>query len=85
MFIIEHKKIFLILSAVLVALSILSIFIFGIRVGIDFKGGALTEIVFEGERPAQNELEDGLKSSSFGPVLLQPTGEKGYIVKTRLN
>ena len=83
MFIIEHKKIFLILSAVLVALSILSIFIFGIRVGIDFKGGALTEIVFEGERPAQNELEDGLKSSSFGPVLLQPTGEKGYIVKTR--
>ena len=83
MFIIEHKKIFLILSAVLVALSILSIFIFGIRVGIDFKGGALTEIVFEGERPAQNELEDGLKSSSFGPVLLQPTGEKGYLIKSR--
>ena len=83
MFIIEHKKIFLILSAVLVTLSIFSIFIFGIKVGIDFKGGALTEVAFLGERPAQNELEEGLKSSSFGPVLLQPTGEKGYIVKTR--
>ena len=62
MFIIEHKKIFLILSAVLVTLSIFSIFIFGIKVGIDFKGGALTEVAFLGERPAQNELEEGLKS-----------------------
>jgi len=83
MFIIEHKKIFLILSAVLVTLSIFSIFIFGIKVGIDFKGGALTEVAFLGERPAQNELEEGLKSSSFGPVLLQPTGEKGYLIKSR--
>ena len=83
MFIIEHKKIFLILSAVLVTLSIFSIFIFGIKVGIDFKGGALTEVAFLGERPAQNELEEGLKRSSFGPVLLQPTGEKGYLIKSR--
>ena len=83
MFIIKHKKIFIGISITLVLLSFVLLFTLGLRVGIDFKGGALTEVVYEVDRPAQAELEEGLKGSSFGSVLLQPTGEKGYIVKTR--
>ncbi len=83
MFIIKHKKIFVTFSAVLVALSIASIFVFGVKVGIDFKGGALTEVTYTGERPDQAELNLSLDGLGFGSVLLQPTGEKGYIVKSR--
>ena len=68
---------------VLVVLSILSLFIFGLNIGIDFKGGALVEVVYKIERPAQDVLDKSLASLSFGSILLQPTGDLGYIVKTR--
>lgn len=83
MFIIKHKKIFIGISAVLVVFSFVSLFIFGLKIGIDFKGGALVEVVYKGERPAQSVLEKSLAAFDFGSVLLQPTGNLGYIVKTR--
>lgn len=86
MFIIKHKTIFISISVALVALSIISFFVFGLNVGIDFKGGALTEVVYKNTRPPQAELIKSLESISstnFGTILLQPTGELGYIVKSR--
>ncbi len=83
MFIVKHKKIFIGISVGLVVLSILSLFIFGLKVGIDFKGGALTEVVYKDARPAQLDLEKSLATLNFGTVVLQPTGELGYLVKSR--
>ncbi len=83
MFIIKHKKIFIGISSALVLLSLASLFIFGLKVGIDFKGGALSEVVYEGDRPEQAELLESLENLGYGSILLQPTGETGYIVKSR--
>ncbi len=83
MFIIKHKKIFIGISIGLVVLSILSLFVFGLNIGIDFKGGALSEVVYKTARPSQADLNKSLETLNFGNVLLQPTGELGYIVKTR--
>ncbi len=83
MFVLKYKKIFIGLSATLVALSLISLFVLGLKVGIDFRGGALLEAVYDGERPAQSELLDSLNALNFGSILLQPTGERGYLVKTR--
>jgi len=83
MFIIKNKKIFVSISLGLVILSILSLFIFGLRVGIDFKGGALTEVLYNTERPTQVDLDITLKTLDFGSILIQPTGELGYIIKSR--
>ena len=89
MFIIKHKKIFISISIVLVLLSVASLFIFGLRVGIDFNGGALTEVVYkvslptgQAGRPAQSDLDTAFKALDLGSVLIQPTGELGYIVKS---
>ncbi len=82
MFIIKHKKIFISISIVLVLLSVASLFIFGLRVGIDFNGGALTEVVYKDSRPAQSDLDTAFKALDLGSVLIQPTGELGYIVKS---
>ncbi|KKU55632.1 MAG: Protein translocase subunit SecF [Parcubacteria group bacterium GW2011_GWA1_47_11] len=83
MFITRHKKIFIGLSITLVVLSCISLFVFGLRVGIDFKGGALDQVVYKDARPAQAGLQASLEELNFGSVLLQPTGDLGYIVKTR--
>ncbi len=83
MFIIKYKKIFIGISIVLVVLSFLSLFIFGLKLSIDFKGGALIEVIYKDLRPAQDSLNKSLIALNFGSVLLQPTGKLGYIIKTR--
>lgn len=83
MFIIKHKKIFLGVSILLVLLSFISLVVFGLNPGIDFKGGAITEVVYEGLRPSQEKVITDLESLNLGTVLVQPTGEQGYIIKSR--
>jgi len=83
MFIIKHKKIFISISVILVIISFISLFIFGLKIGIDFKGGALTEVSYKGERPEQPVLDKALSTLGLGSVVLQPVGDLGYIVKTR--
>jgi preprotein translocase subunit SecF len=86
MFIIKYKKIFISASIVLVVLSFLSLFVFGLKIGIDFKGGALIEVVYKDLRPAQADMDKSLAALNFGSILLQPTtvgGDLGYIVKAR--
>lgn len=83
MFIIKNKKIFVLISAVLVLLSIGSISFFGLRLGIDFKGGSLSEIEFKNARPEQVMVEQSLAPLALGEVIIQPTGPTGYSIKTR--
>ena len=83
MFIIKNKKIFIGISVGLVVLSFIFLFVFGLKVGIDFKGGALTEVAYTGVRPAQADLNTALDSLNLGSILLQPTGDTGYLVKSR--
>jgi preprotein translocase subunit SecF len=83
MFIIKHKKIFIGISIGLVVLSLAALSIFGLNIGIDFKGGALSEVVYKTTRPTQADLNKSLEALDLGGVLLQPTGELGYIIKTR--
>ena len=67
---------------VLVLFSVIVIFVFPPSIGIDFKGGALTEVLYNETRPTQSDLEAKLKEINFGSILIQPTGERGYIVKS---
>lgn len=83
MFIIKNKKIFVIISAVLVSLSIFSMFYFGLNFGIDFKGGSLLEVEYSLVRPEQSAVEDSIKELNIGSVLIQPMGDMGYSIKAR--
>ena len=83
MFVIKYKKLFVSISIVLVILSIGAISYFGLNMGIDFKGGSLTEIEYTTVRPEQALLEADIKSLNVGQALIQPMGEKGYSIKTR--
>lgn len=83
MFIIKYKKIFVLISAFLVLASLSSIIFFGLKPGIDFKGGSLTEVEYTTIRPEQSTIEESLKSLTIGQAVIQPIGEKGYSIKTR--
>ncbi len=81
MFIIKYKKIFLSISALLVLGSITLIAVFGLRLGIDFKGGALQEVVYT-MRPETTVVKNALAKAGFEDALAQPVGENGYLIKT---
>ena len=83
MFVIKHKKVFVIISIILVVLSISSIAYFGLKPGIDFKGGSLTEVEYKTTRPEQASIDKALLPLSLGETIIQPTGNLGYSIKTR--
>lgn len=83
MFIIKNKKIFVIISAVLVIFSVAAIIFSGLKLGIDFKGGSLTEVEYTTVRPEQTVVEENIKPLSLGEMVIQPMGTMGYSIKTR--
>lgn len=83
MFIIKYRKIFVSISAILVALSLGSLMYFGLDFGIDFRGGSLIEVTYEGVRPEQSAVEASLENLGYGGSLVQQIDTDGYSIKTR--
>lgn len=83
MFIIKNKSIFIGISTALTIASIVILFVFPLKFGIDFKGGALAEVSYVGIRPTATEIVDTLKPLNIGEALVQSEGDSGYIIKTR--
>lgn len=83
MFIVKNRKFFYALSILLFAGSILSVSIFGLHLGIDFKGGSLMEVEYTGTRPDQATLTAELNKLSLGEYSIRSTGDKGYIIRMR--
>ncbi|MBQ7980079.1 MAG: protein translocase subunit SecF, partial [Oscillospiraceae bacterium] len=46
---IKNKKIYFIISAVLISVSLLSTFVFGVNLDIQFKGGTILTFLYDGE------------------------------------
>ncbi|MFT5849289.1 MAG: preprotein translocase subunit SecF [Patiriisocius sp.] len=86
MFFVTHRKIFLTIAAVLVLGSGLIIGTLGLNPGIDFVGGALTEVSYA-ERPDKTEVSEKLDVLGLGAYSLRETldeeGRDGYILRTR--
>lgn len=83
MFVIKYRKIFFIISAVIVGLSIFAVSVFGLQFGIDFTGGSITEVSYPDGRPDKSELTGRLDTLPIGGYSLRETGESGYILRTR--
>lgn len=82
MSVIKHRKIFYIISGILILISIASVAVWGLRLGIDFKGGSIIEVEYTGERPAQADLKSQLVSLSLEESI-RPTGDKGFIIRMK--
>lgn len=82
MIIIKYRKIFFAISALLVITSIVSVVVFGLRFGIDFKGGSLLEVEYVGVRPEISAINETVATLGFGDARVQHAGEHDVIVRT---
>lgn len=82
MFIVQHRKFFYALSGIIVAASVVAVMVFGLNLGIDFKGGSIIEVEYTAERPQVTELQNALAPLGLNPSI-RMTGDNGYIVRMR--
>jgi preprotein translocase subunit SecF len=98
MFIVKKRKIFYIISIVLVLLSILSVSKYGLNFGIDFTGGSVIEVGYsisgddnadkdDGEKaddmPDVSTIRASLSEIGLGDSIVRQTGDDGYIIRTK--
>jgi len=80
---IKFRRVYLVFSAILMIASLFLLFKFGLKPGIDFVGGSILEVKYEQERPSNQEIRDVLKGMDLGDFSVQPTGDKGIILKMK--
>jgi preprotein translocase subunit SecF len=88
MFIVKHRKIFYTLSIILTIVSIAVISMWGLKLGIDFKGGTLVQFQYVGERPSLDIVKAEINSLSFTPSIqgsydVVPVGQNKYALSLR--
>jgi preprotein translocase subunit SecF len=82
--IIGKKNYYFAFSGVLFVLSIIALFLWGLRIGIDFIGGSSLEVEFaKANRPGSQEVTEALKDLNLGEIIVQPVAERGLILKLK--
>lgn len=79
--IIQKRKIWYTVSIILVSLSIIGWFLWGLKYGLDFTGGSLMEVSYAKQRPSIAQIEESFKQSEITDAKVQPAGEKDYLIR----
>src|SRR5258708_25349702 len=80
--IMKYYKFWMGVSAALLIVGIVCLAVFGLRLGIDFKGGTLTQVAFKNNRPTITDIQSALREKGFNEAHIQPTGDKSVIIRT---
>jgi len=68
-------------SIILTVLSVISLFTWGLKLGIDFTGGTLMEIKFASAVPENSAIEAELKELDLKSLTLQKTGDDMILIR----
>ena len=80
--IMKYYKFWMGLSIALFIAGVVCLFTFGLKLGIDFKGGTLTQVTFTNDRPGVSDIHSTLQENGFNDVHIQPAGDKAAIIRT---
>jgi len=89
MLVVTYRKIFFILSALIVGASLTAVLVFGVTFGIEFTGGELISVSYEdlpngqAGRPEKGVIEAQLDTVGVGAYSLRAAGEDEYILRVR--
>jgi preprotein translocase subunit SecF len=83
MFIVTYRKAFFVLTALITITALASFFVFGLHLGIEFTGGTLAEISYDGPRPSADVLSQNLTDAGFEDFSLREYGENGYTLRAQ--
>lgn len=81
MFIATHRYVFFTLTALVVAASIAAVGMWGLKLGIDFTGGTYVRVVFSGERPDVQQMQEKLSAAGVSDFSVRAAGENDYDVR----
>lgn len=75
--VVKLRRLWYVVSGVTIGLSIAFLAIWGLKQGIDFTGGTLMAVRFEGARPSSTDVQRILDTSGveLGSVVIQPVAE----------
>ncbi len=79
--IIQKRKIWYTVSIILVSLSIIGWFLWGLKYGLDFTGGSLMDVSYAKQRPSITQMEESFKQLEITDAKAQPAGEKDYLIR----
>ncbi|NCN25640.1 protein translocase subunit SecF [Candidatus Falkowbacteria bacterium CG10_big_fil_rev_8_21_14_0_10_37_14] len=79
--IIQKRKIWYSISAVLVGLSIVAYIAWGLNLSIDFTGGSLLEVSFSKTVPAVGEVQTELVKLDVKSLSVQPAGDNSLVLR----
>ncbi|KKR47351.1 MAG: Protein translocase subunit SecF [Parcubacteria group bacterium GW2011_GWA1_40_21] len=65
-------------------MSVGALFVWGLNLGIDFKGGAIVEVSYLEGRPEISAVKENLDKLSLGSYSLQPAGSDSFILRSRV-
>lgn len=68
-------------SGTLTILSILSLFVWGLKYDIDFTGGTLMEVKFAQQVPANQDISDALKDLDLKSLTMQASGNGSVLIR----
>ncbi len=75
-------KIMFFISMAMVILAVAAIGFYGLKFGVDFKGGSVLDVSFEKQSPSAVEITDLIKNiKGINNVSSTPTGDKGMTVR----
>lgn len=84
MFVIKYRKIFFIITGVLMTFSLFALFFWGLNFGIDFKGGSILEVSYiSAPRPELDGVKEKLSALDLGDYSIRPSGEAGFVLRTK--
>ena len=83
MFVIKYRKLFYTISTILMGASLVALFVWGLKPGIDFSGGSLIEISYnEGQRPQISDVISSLES--IDPAAsVRVSGNNDFIIRMK--
>ncbi len=82
--IIGKRKIYYAISGIFIAASIIALLLWGLRFGIDFKGGSILEVAYsDNNRPETNQIINSLKSLKLDDLRVSPVGDNGLNFRFR--
>ena len=80
--IVQKRKYAYLVSGLLTTASIVLLIMWGLKFGIDFKGGTLMEVQFsQSPIPTVSQVEESLNSLSLKSLTIQPTDNRGLLLR----
>ena len=78
----KYKNIYFAFSGILALASLVCLMVFGLNLGIDFTGGSIMELAYQGEGPSVEETREILQEM-VGPVFVQSTDSNGLLIRMK--